>query len=863
MQYQHIKEYVDFLGVDLTTTDLKRTPKFATGGKNSIYDYPNSIKTRPGTHLVQGPVITGGACGLYRFDTTDVLGVAKTEIIGFASRTLGVTYPLRLVRGSFTITNSHGSLSVTVNMYWRDTTDLYKFTAVRNGVTIATLVLGDGREGSPVMLSSLETTVDAGSNLAMSTPTNASTTPAAFMDIVIDDVIVAGASNTYYYYYWQQVNSPASPVYTLEYNSAQLGNDIYRNHSIAIIKGIMYISPGPTQFSYASTPTAFLKTKIIKYDGQTAFLAGLKACTGATFPGQDPGTASYTDARGTYTRGAGEAHADGVRYLYSYIQVDKTGHRIESVPCQTVSDTNIANELNIGNIPRIGSDGYNIHFARVNGSINATLVITVDAGHTLKVGDIAYFYHINSAIFVQREITAVAATTITISTNSLASTDPGGTVDVQDNAVISNNLRIGCYRTLNGGSSFFLIMEIPHDPGTATNLFYDESLDANLGAEYIVPVYPHDPPPSGRTLSAYKDQLIISGNELEPNRVFFSDSESMEYHPPTHAFDLKNPCTGHRENGDVLACFERNAVNAVSGNLAEFTFTVDRVANSIGALSHLSIQSFGNGITAFLSDKGPFVVINGTRVEPLGGIASENGDENSRLLPFFQTYYGPTEEKPVFERAIGAVLNKKKWYVLFIPYELPTRRTFSTQNGVTWVYDYGRGAWFTKWTNLNMAGGCLEFEDGLFFASRYHDGNSGSAAANALSAISKQQNIGGYKTYTDHNDYIDFQYQFHWEALGQPSVYKKFLRMKIWSLMSRLAPAMALTVKTYLDYSLSRLSTSNVITFSSENEIEFKMKSDKAKAMLVQLETVAYQNPIELSGYEMEMAAPFKPKMKD
>jgi hypothetical protein len=102
--------------------------------------------------------------------------------------------------------------------------------------------------------------------------------------------------------------------------------------------------------------------------------------------------------------------------------------------------------------------------------------ITVDDGsggsHTMKVGQTAYFYDSVSASFVTREITAVAATTITIA---------GAAVTVADNAVISNNLRIMILRTVSTGTIYKFVAEIPNNSFSATQVYTDATADASLG----------------------------------------------------------------------------------------------------------------------------------------------------------------------------------------------------------------------------------------------------------------------------------------------------------------------------------------------------------------------------------------------
>src|SRR5690606_16650409 len=145
--------------------------------------------------------------------------------------------------------------------------------------------------------------------------------------------------------------------------------------------------------------------------------------------------------------------------------------------------------------------------AQTNGAQSNKFTITVDSGHSMKAGDIAYFWDYSQSRFIQREVTATGATTLTFSADSLDNDpsspnyDEGGEVSVLDNALITNNFRIGIYRTKNTGSLFYLVEERP----MGASAEYDDMADSALGAAYIEPAFPYSEPPPGRYLATYND----------------------------------------------------------------------------------------------------------------------------------------------------------------------------------------------------------------------------------------------------------------------------------------------------------------------------------------------------------------------
>lgn len=888
-RYSHISQLLSFFGLDLRSSELTRQRGFLSDGSQDYMHSPQgAMKTRYGSKYIASGY---GKVGLTRFDTTSMLGVSKTEIIGFGADSLNnSTYPWVLTRGSFVLTNSHASTAATVTHYYDEATSQFRFKIVR-GTTLIDQALGVGTEGSPYMLSSLETAVDALTSFAMSTPTNASTTPAAFMELLTGDTVAANSGTlTVYYYYWAQVPSTAttSGVYaTLKNPFLEVGSESCRNVSTAAVRGVLYMATGNTAPATVAGGSTITTAVLTKYDGQDFYRAGfaddlIKNKTSTTVAVQAAG--AIADAKGNRTP---SSITGDFGYAHSFVRIDKAGNRVETELAKVfvgaattptdppVRETPAAQMVKVNmNALRTLAEvdyGYSHRFAQVNGGQSNVSTITVDSGHNITAGSIAYFWDSSQSRFIQREVTAVAATTITIALASLDSNpdspnyDDGTTVSVLDNAYISNNLRVAIWRTKDAGTSLYLLVEIPlwaATAGTPGQSYYDDADDGDLGAEYVAPAFARNEPPQGRFLCSFNDQLIVTGNDCHPNTTYFSD-ESPEYFPrDTHEFDVEEKTTGCHQTGEVLAIGTRNTLNIVSGDLLNFAFRVSKIGNNIGVTSHFSMKEAMEGVLMFSSYKGPYVLTGGRDLRPLGASEIRPGVWASRLEPYWTQLYSLTAAKPVFERAIAEVLPNDSLYVLFVPTEDPAAPAFATSASVVFAYNWTRDAWY-KWTGWNCAGGMAVLDDQLIFTSRSYDGSGTPSYDDIVTYGSQQQKRKSQYNFADHATAITWRIRSHWETLGRANFFKRFLRWKIMSDETREASSTSMTIKTYVDRDTSKLSTTDTLTWTTEKSLRPKIKGELCQSMQFVCESSAYYAPNIVSGYEIEASADFRPEIKE
>jgi hypothetical protein len=876
--YNHIQELLAYKGIDLRSSELNRPRGFASdGSKNWMGSSQSGIRHRFGSKILSKNF---GKTGMTVFKTTSMTGVSKTEIIVFGSDTLNNSLiPYIFQRAAFTLTNSHASQAATVSHYYDTATSQFRFKIVRGGSTLLDQALGSGTEGSPYMLSSLETAVDALTSFSMSTPTAASTTPAAFTELIADQTVAAaGGTLSVYYYGFNNISSDlTATVYSnLKNAMLEVGSSSMRNISAVTLRNVLYCAPGNTTGAAVAGGTSIATAVISKYDGQDFYRAGIADARGAVYNGNVANGTSQTDAKGTRTVSGGALNGKTYNFGATIIRIDKAGNRVEtelsvlSTALSSMTD-NVVHVLasEVATLTS-GANGYGYRSAKVNGAQTGVLNFAVDAGHNITAGSILYFWDNNQSRFIQREATVIGATSFDVSGVSLDNDpnspnyDAGGSVNLLDNAIITNNFRVGFWRTKDGGSEYYLMDERPLWVTSGNHqIEYFTVADADLGAQYVASDYPRDAPPQGRYLASFNDQLIVSGNDKRANVVFFSD-EGPEYFPKnSHEFELKGKASGQKQSGQVLVCGSENGLEVVSGDLLNFNFRVESVGSNIGVASHESMQEIMEGVLAFASYKGPYVLSNGRDLRPLGEMKLPDGSIASRLEPYFVRRYGPTEEKPLLERAIAAVLPNDSLYVLFIPHEDPALPGFATSNSTTWVYDFARDAWY-KWTGLNMAGGMAVMDNDLYWTSRAYDGSGGPTYSDITTYLYQLQTRKGKYNTADHDQSIPFAHKCHWEHMGRPGLFKRFLRCKIYSHETRESSSCPLTVDTYVDFDTSSLSFTTLLDLASLKSITTKVKGEICRAMQFCFsQTGEYYKPVQISGHEIEAVANFRPEFKE
>ena len=814
--------FQNFKGIDLRTSDLLREAGAATEIKNATLRRSGSLSKKKGHKVSVGD---GGGLGTTSFfNISSTTGIPSEELITVGSSLYKKT------DATITITYS-GSATAYYEMYVDETDSVFYFDLYDDNTRVLHYDLGTGYEASPVTISNLETNIDATANFA-SVVSAGGSSPAAFALLPkLVGTIATAPGTAVAFSYLSVITSPGTYTpFTTFY--ANRNTEAFENASFASLNNILYIATGADALA--------------KYDGQRCYRAGMTV-------------GAFTSV----TAVAGAVAAGTYKWIITYEHVDAKEGVVEGVESDLKTLTTGGVQSFDLVIPTLQpSSGYVTDQAVVNGLQAGVTTITVDAGHKIKVGDSVYFYDGVSASYVTRTVSAIAATTITIS---------GANVNVADNAVISQNLKINIYRTKTTGSIYYLVASVPNDSLNSSITFNDNLADTALGAEYVTPVKPHTTPPIARYVDVWRGQLICTGIADSVNTVAYSDSEGNEYFPTDNTFLTESPRgdknSGLRALDNALYVFKKESIMVITGDLPSASIQVDIASRQgVGCESHASIAEVG-GRLWFMSQWGIYSI--GPE-----GLKEESANIKQTFELADATYS--------YQRSVGFFWNDENKYILFIPVETTdgSNNVYATSDSKIFIYDTYWGAWL-EWSSMPFAGGIAEHMGSLYFCQRRNN----PITTNASYAMCQVLNTGDETDYADHTDPIEFVYKTHWESLQTPTVFKKFLRLKIFSLDISVndfeTNDFTIDVTTEHDYGTETISSLSY-DFSGgaggwgesawgdfpwgEGRLPAvwkKLKSRKAKSVRTIFENDTLYENIMISGYEMEIETPYKEAIKE
>lgn len=375
----------------------------------------------------------------------------------------------------------------------------------------------------------------------------------------------------------------------------------------------------------------------------------------------------------------------------------------------------------------------------------------------------------------------------------------------------------------------------------------------------------HDLPPRGKYITAHQGCLVISGNVSNPTEIFYSlpsfnlitGEIGTEYFPNNANSVIVDgfaggPIKAIRSLKDNLYVFHENTVSYLSGDLTTVgvqTLRHDSLSTQgeIGASSHSSIQEY-EGTLMFLNDEGISVINNSV------GYPEEVSTAIKPLL---------LKKELKKELAVSYFDADNDIIIFYIPKQ--------DADPVTYVLDVKRSAWI-EWDNIDIQGGIVRHNKQTFFVSK--DKN--------MLRLQKLKNRGDESDYSDHNEAIPFEAITAWDSLGEPNVFKKFLRLKIFITDTNLNFE---TDKFKLDLYLRRnfssldlgpieLDSGYLGGWGANDWSEFEWGSvgtegirtkmfGKAKSMALKFKNNTINENILISGLSYEVAAPYQTEMKE
>lgn len=758
--------------------------------------------------------------------TTAGFGTIQNTLVGLDDT------PKKWVRDTFDITYSGGNTpTITIRADGAGSVELILY---ENGSAVYTKDLGTGSEGSPVTLSALETEIDAVSDWAATTPTAATSVPAAFLDFQNAQPLTATVAYEVGFGYWQTINTTLTTP--LSKTVERLSQSDYENTDAISVNGILYITNGFDE--------------LLKYDGQTCYRAGL------------PQGAQVTGAIDTGTS-VGATFTGVWNYRITYEQKDAIGNIWEGHIATDSADLDnsagpYAIDLTISNLS--SATGYNTNCAVINGTQTSTNVatnqerLTVDDGsagaHTLKVGDTAYLYDKNLSAYRELEVLAVTSSTVTLSSST--------TISVDDNKIISNNLKINIYRAeVVGGvdpalSDYQLVETIPNNSFASTQSYKDEVIPANLGASYVQPAKTPYTPPRGKYLTQWRNQLIVAGDPSQPTRFYYSefaDVTSPENFPASNFADVPQGgggrITGIASLDRNLFVFLQNRIYVVEGNLAEDVYRVDTLSDSVGCVAHATIKEIDGNII-FLSEKGVYRIYRASTTYAIQKISGP-------LDPILEV--GANNDfRSSHKRATSAVWIAANKYMLFLPSETTSAGvTYADSDSRVFVYDIDNGEWY-RWNNINALGGMVEFDDGsgkdvIWFQSRN---------ASSVNPLHRFNLTNSEIDYADHVDAVDFSYLPQWDFQQAPNTRKIYsdIGLDTFKSSAQLAfdPSGDITITTYRDFNDAASEVSFTVSMPSDDmQVVEPLPRRQCRSLGVKFTNSTINKQVVITGWSYEV----------
>jgi hypothetical protein len=488
----------------------------------------------------------------------------------------------------------------------------------------------------------------------------------------------------------------------------------------------------------------------VKYDGSDCYRAGAPLAVLTSVA--ESGAGSFTN--GVY------------QYMTTIVQIDAQGNEVEGIESTIKSATVAASHavtVTVGNV--LNTSGFNTDCALVAGAQVTVNTITVDDGsggnHTMKVGQKAYFFDSVSAGYVTRNITAKAATTITVD---------GAAVTVADNAVISNNLRIRLYRSVASGTILKEHSDIPNNSFAATQTYADTKADSALGADYVSPSLDgveHGLPPRCGYLGIFGGGVVAAGDLVNPDTYYFTSPDGPEYYPSNFSDDSQsgdNLAITGVSSGDRFFWIQKQETSfLVSGKLTTGQFTITRKGDSAGCLAHATMVQADTALY-WLGEGGVYESLD-------GGTPTIISDD---IAPVFENGGLSSERKLQFKRATAVYDKHTKFYILFIPAESSQGgEVYANSNSRIFAYDTVSKEWW-EWDNLNWAGGIAHDENtgDMVWTERRYSTYSSTMAFQMYMRL----NTNTPADYVDHTSDIAWNYMPAGSIdLGEPDINKKFL----------------------------------------------------------------------------------------
>jgi len=390
-------------------------------------------------------------------------------------------------------------------------------------------------------------------------------------------------------------------------------------------------------------------------------------------------------------------------------------------------------------------------------------------------------------------------------------------------------------------------------------------------------------PPKAKYIASHQNCLILGNIQNtnngdfvnNPNQIIWTPNDSPEYFPlynyTTVPGEVGDYITGIKGLRDLFYVFQKREIQALAGDFG--TGSLRNVtlsgAGDIGCVANSSITEVGGNLL-FLDEKGIYSINSVAAPQEISAAI------NTEFKPLLKNYS--------FSKACGFDWSTENKFILSIPKTRPSDVSSSGELGVedsiTYVYEYFRNAW-TKWDNFDLIGGAVEDEDQrLYFVSKHIIDQY----AEIYSWVKSVNQEGTPFDYVDHINPINFEYKTNWEHMGEPSLFKRFLKLKVHSIENLDDYSLSgfnLHVSAEKDFIESSVGK-GLINFKEGVEgfgsgefgtnkygaspwyaLKTKLPFTKAKSYRINFSNAELNEGVMISGYELEVAMPYKTGIKE
>lgn len=217
-------------------------------------------------------------------------------------------------------------------------------------------------------------------------------------------------------------------------------------------------------------------------------------------------------------------------------------------------------------------------------------------------------------------------------------------------------------------STYFLVDDIADN---TTRTFNDTIADATIEAD-PAPTYStasggtDATPPQGTIITVHRERAWISGNQITPSEIYWSDEFNPDYFDPADYDRIReddgDDITALKEQLGVLRIFKTNTIQSYYTDRAEADWASSPVLSFIGTSAPYSVSNSQQGI--FYLGNGGIYLFNGQSSRLVSdAVTPEIGDILSTSIPFaYGIWFNNVYQLAYTSTESGSIINNRVLY---------------------------------------------------------------------------------------------------------------------------------------------------------------------------------------------------------